>query len=291
MLLEAKLPFPLVARGKVRDIFDLGDALLFVATDRISAFDCVLGSGIPCKGRVLTQMSLFWFEFLGDLTKNHLITADVSEYPRQLAEFKKMLDGRSMLVKKAEMIAVECVARGYLAGSGWKEYQASGTICGIPLFPGLKNGDQLPEPIFTPATKASTGHDMNVPFDHVIGMLGSKVAQHLSNLTLDIYKKAAQYAQKRGIILADTKFEFGYIDGEIRLADEVLTPDSSRFWPADTYKPGGPQLSFDKQYVRDYLETLTWDKRPPAPSLPDEVVKRTSEKYQEAYERLTGRSI
>ncbi len=291
VLLEAKLPLPLVTRGKVRDVFDLGDSLLFVATDRISAFDCILGSGIPCKGRVLTQMSLFWFDYLADVTPNHLLTADVDKYPPRLFEFRKMLAGRSMIVKKAQMAPVECVARGYLAGSGWKDYQASGKVCGIPLPPGLKNGDRLPEPLFTPATKAVTGHDVNVSFKYVAGQLGVEVAGQLRDLTLEIYKRAAAYTLERGIILADTKFEFGFIQGQLTLADEALTPDSSRFWPADLYKPGGAQPSFDKQYVRDFLETLSWDKKPPAPALPDEVVRKTSEKYREAYRRLTGREL
>jgi len=291
VLLEAKLPLPLVARGKVRDIFDLGDSLLFVASDRISAFDCVLGSGIPCKGRVLTQMSLFWFEFLHDVTPNHLLTSTFKDYPRKLGKYKASLDGRSMIVKKAEMIQVECVARGYLAGSGWKEYHTTGKVCGIPLPAGLRDGDKLPEPLFTPATKAVTGHDVNVSFNYVAGLIGVDLAGQLRDVTLDIYNRAAAYALERGIILADTKFEFGFINEELTLADEALTPDSSRFWPADTYKPGGAQLSFDKQYVRNFLETLTWDKRPPAPALPDEVVRKTSEKYQEAYSRLTGKHL
>lgn len=291
VLLETKLSLPLVRRGKVRDIYDLGDNLLFVASDRISAFDCILPNGIPCKGRVLTQMSLFWFEFLKDRVPSHVLTADVREYPKKLARQRRTLDGRSMLVKKAEMIELECVARGYLAGSGWKEYSARGTVCGIPLAPGLQEGDRLPEPLFTPATKAQTGHDINVPFPYVVDMLGLDLAGQLRDLTLDIYQRAAAYARERGIILADTKFEFGFIDGQLVLADEVLTPDSSRYWPRDTYKPGGPQFSFDKQYVRDYLETLDWDKRSPAPALPPEVIRQTSEKYQEAYWRLTGRSL
>ena len=291
VLTEIKLPLPLAARGKVRDIFDLGDFLLFVASDRISAFDCILGSGIPCKGRVLTQMSLFWFDFLKDVTKNHLLTAEVNDYPRKIQKHKKILEGRSMLVQKAEMIQVECVARGYLAGSGWKEYQAAGKICGIPLPKGLRDGDQLPEPLFTPATKAITGHDVNVSFNYVAGLIGVDLAGQLRDLTLDIYTRAAAYALDCGIILADTKFEFGFINEEIVLADEALTPDSSRFWPVDSYKPGGPQPSYDKQYVRDYLETLTWNKKPPAPALPENVVRKTSEKYQEAYHRLTGKTL
>ena len=291
VVLETKLPLPLRAKGKVRDSNDAGDSLLFLATDRISAFDCVLGSGIPCKGRVLTQMSLFWFDFLKDTVKSHLITADVREYPKKLTKYKKMLDGRSMLVRKAEMVQVECVARGYLAGSGWKEYAKKRTVCAIPLPEGLRDGDRLPEPIFTPATKAKSGHDVNVPFQYVANLLGVDLAGQLRDYTLGIYERAARYAFERGIILADTKFEFGFVDGDLVLADEVLTPDSSRYWPADSYRPGGAQVSFDKQYVRDYLETLTWNKRPPAPALPAEVVRKTSEKYEEAYSRLTGRTL
>jgi phosphoribosylaminoimidazole-succinocarboxamide synthase len=288
---ETSLPLPLAGRGKVRDLYDLGETLLFVASDRISAFDCVHGSGIPCKGYVLTQMSLFWFEFLSYLVPSHLLTADVREYPRMLEPFARDLEGRSMLVKKARMIPVECVARGYLAGSGWKEYRAQGTVCGIKLPPGLKDGDRLPEPIFTPASKAESGHDENVSFEHVAGQIGTDLAVRLRDLTLTIYNKASTYALEHGIILADTKFEFGFVGDELVLGDEVLTPDSSRYWPADTWAPGGAQLSFDKQYVRDYLETLAWDKRPPAPALPDQVVEKTSEKYREAYTRLTGRSL
>jgi phosphoribosylaminoimidazole-succinocarboxamide synthase len=291
VLLQTKLPLPLRAKGKVRDIYDLGDTLLFIATDRISAFDCVLGSGIPCKGRVLTQMSLFWFEFLKGTIQSHLRTADVAEYPKRLARHRKVLDGRSMLVKKAEMLQVECVARGYLAGSGWKEYSKKGKVCGIPLPEGLRDGDRLPEPIFTPATKAKTGHDVNVPFQYVANLLGVDLAGQLRDTTLSIYEQAAAYALERGIILADTKLEFGFVGGDLVLADEVLTPDSSRYWPAETYRPGGAQPSFDKQYVRDYLETLSWNKRPPAPALPDEVIRKTSAKYQEAYSRLTGQTL
>lgn len=291
VLLETKLPLPLIARGKVRDIYDLGDRLLFIASDRISAFDCILGSGIPCKGRILTQMSLFWFDFLSDVAPSHLLTANFAEYPRKLARYRKKLDGRSMLVKKAQMIEIECVARGYLAGSGWKEYREKGSVCGIPLPPGMRDGDQLPEPIFTPATKAQTGHDMNVPFQYVAKQLGIDLAGRLRDLTLDLYNRAAKHALQRGIIVADTKFEFGFVNERLVLADEALTPDSSRYWPADTYRPGGPQYSFDKQYVRDYLETLSWDKRPPAPALPPEIVNKTSEKYEEAFTRLTGRTL
>jgi phosphoribosylaminoimidazole-succinocarboxamide synthase len=290
--LQTTLPLPLVARGKVRDIYQIDKGrLLFLATDRISAFDCILGSGIPCKGRVLTQMSLFWFEFLRDLVPSHLLPMDASQYPQVLAPFRSEIDGRALIVKKAEMIPLECVARGYLAGSGWKEYQQSGTVCGIGLPKGLRVGERLPQPIFTPATKAQSGHDMNVPFSALVDSLGAELANRLRELTLAIYERASRYAEERGILLADTKFEFGFVGGELVLADEVLTPDSSRYWPADSYAPGAPQVSFDKQFVRDYLETLSWDKRPPGPVLPDEVVRRTSEKYQEAFTRLSGRNL
>ena len=296
ILLRSDLPLPLQNRGKVRDVYALDEAgtsthLLFIATDRISAFDCVLESGIPSKGRVLTQMSLFWFDFLRHIVPPHLVTADVSLYPKVLHPFSELLEGRSMLVERAQMIEVECVARGYLAGSGWKEYSADGTVCGIRLPGGLRDGDRLPQPIFTPAIKSHGGHDQNVPFEHVADTIGSALAEHLRELTLDIYRQAAAYALERGIILADTKFEFGHVAGQLVLADEVLTPDSSRWWPADTYLPGRPQPSFDKQYVRDYLETLPWNKQPPAPGLPADVVRRTSEKYQEAFLRLTGQSL
>jgi phosphoribosylaminoimidazole-succinocarboxamide synthase len=277
----------LVASGKVRDVYAVDDVLLFVATDRISAFDCILPQGIPGKGRVLTQMSLFWFDFLRDLVPNHLITADVAKYPAALRKFEDQLEGRSMLVRRCRMEPVECVARGYVAGSGWKDYQKTGAICGIPLPPGLKESDRLPEPIFTPASKAETGHDENISFEAAAATVGAETASRLRDLTLAIYAKAAAYAESRGIILADTKFEFGWHDGQLLLADEVLTPDSSRFWPRSGYEPGGPQKSFDKQYVRDYLETLTWDKRPPAPDLPSAVVERTAEKYREAFTLLT----
>jgi phosphoribosylaminoimidazole-succinocarboxamide synthase len=281
----------LVHRGKVRDIYEAGEHLLFIATDRISAFDCVLPNGIPDKGRVLTQMSLFWFDYLKDVVPNHLLTAKVDEYPLELREFREQLEGRSMLVKKAEMFPVECVARGYVSGSGWKDYRRSGAICGIPLPAGLLESGQLPEPIFTPATKAQTGHDENISFDEAASVIGKATAKTLKDLTLSIYGKASDFARARGIILADTKFEFGVIDGEITLGDEVLTPDSSRYWPADSYAPGGPQKSFDKQFVRDYLETLDWNKQPPAPPLPEEVILKTAAKYREAYETLTGASL
>lgn len=291
ILLQTKLPLPLLTRGKVRDIYDLGDTLLFIATDRISAFDCVLASGIPCKGRVLTQMSVFWFDFLKPFVRSHLVTASIAEYPRKLSKHRGILESRSMLVNKAHMVQVECVARGYLAGSGWKEYKAQGKVCGIPLPPGLRESDRLPEPIFTPATKAQTGHDVNVPFRYVANLLGVDLAGQLRDLTLEVYQRAAAHTIEQGIILADTKLEFGFVNDELVLADEVLTPDSSRYWPADTYKSGQPQYSFDKQYVRDYLETLAWNKKPPAPPLPDSVVHKTSEKYLEAYSRLTGQAL
>jgi phosphoribosylaminoimidazole-succinocarboxamide synthase len=280
------------ASGKVRDVYRLdGEHLLFVATDRISAFDYVLATGIPHKGRVLTQISLFWFDFLKDLVPNHLVTADVDRYPSVLGPHTDELRGRSMLVMQAEMFPVECVARGYLSGSGWKEYKASGTVCGIELPPGLQESDQLPEPIFTPATKATTGHDINISFEEMCRLMDPGLSRQLRELTLRIYKKAADYARQRGIIIADTKFEFGRTAQGITLADEVLTPDSSRFWPADTYQPGKAQNSYDKQYVRDYLEEIRWNKQPPAPALPPEVALRTSEKYLEAYRQLTGREL
>ncbi|HEY0565629.1 MAG TPA: phosphoribosylaminoimidazolesuccinocarboxamide synthase [Terriglobales bacterium] len=279
------------ARGKVRDIYDLGDALLFVASDRISAFDCILGSGIPDKGRILTQISLFWFDFLKDVVPNHVITADVEQYPNETRPYRDALRGRSMLVRKAEMFPVECVARGYLSGSGWKEYKQTRKVCGIELPSGLRESDRLPQPIFTPATKAISGHDENIPFEQMAQIVGQERAQQLRDLTLRIYSKASQHAENRGIIIADTKFEFGLIGDTVVLADEVLTPDSSRFWPKDTYTPGGAQSSFDKQFVRDYLETLNWDKRPPAPSLPENVVQKTSEKYREAFRVLTGHDL
>ncbi len=279
------------ARGKVRDVYSLGDRLLIVATDRISAFDYILATGIPDKGRVLTQLSIFWFDFLRDVTPTHFLSADLAEYPAELRPFADQLAGRSMLVKRADMIEIECVARGYLSGSGWKEYKQHGTVCGIQLPAGLKESDKLPEPIFTPATKAQTGHDENVSFDHVVNLIGKDLATRLRDLTLAIYARAARYAETRGIIIADTKFEFGFVGGELVLGDEVLTPDSSRFWPAETYQPGGAQFSYDKQYVRDYLESIHWNKQPPAPALPDDVAARTGEKYRQAYQLLTGREL
>ena len=280
------------ASGKVRDVYRLdNEHLLFVATDRISAFDYVLATGIPHKGRVLTQLSLFWFDFLKDIVHNHLVTADVERYPVTLRKHADELRGRSMMVVRAEMFSVECVARGYLSGSGWKEYKATGKVCGIPLPAGLRESDQLPEPIFTPATKATTGHDINISFEEVCKLIDPGLARQLRDLTLKIYTKAANYARQRGIIIADTKFEFGQTAQGITLADEVLTPDSSRFWPADKYEPGRAQESYDKQYVRDYLEEIRWNKQPPAPALPPEVARQTSEKYLGAYRQLTGREL
>ncbi len=279
------------ARGKVRDVYQAGDRLLIVATDRISAFDYILATGIPAKGRVLTQLSIFWFEFLRDLVPNHFLTSRVEDYPAPFPDFRGQLEGRSMLVRRAEMIEIECVARGYLSGSGWKEYSQSGTVCGIPLPAGLRESSRLDEPIFTPAIKAQSGHDENISFERMAALVGGELAGRLRDLTLSIYERGARYAETKGIIIADTKFEFGTVAGELVLADEVLTPDSSRFWPADTYRPGGPQLSYDKQYVRDYLESIRWNKQPPAPGLPDEVAARTSEKYIQAYRALTGAEL
>ncbi len=292
VLTQSDLPgIELLGRGKVRDVYRVGDNLLIVTTDRISAFDYVLATGIPEKGRVLNQLTLFWLDHLKSLTPNPLITADVAGYPAELQKYSSQLEGRSMLVKRAKMVEIECVARGYLSGSGWKEYQQRGTVCGIALPPGLKESDRLPEPIFTPATKAQTGHDENISFDAMAGLIGSELSERLRRLTLAIYSAAAEYALARGIIIADTKFEFGFVGEELVLADEVLTPDSSRFWPVDSYRPGGPQPSYDKQYVRDYLESIHWNKQPPAPALPEDVALKTSEKYKDAYRALTGRSL
>jgi phosphoribosylaminoimidazole-succinocarboxamide synthase len=292
ILLQTDFPeLTLHARGKVRDLYSLNGQLLFVATDRISAFDYVLATGIPEKGRVLTQLSLFWFDFLKDVVKNHLVTANVDQYPAPLRKYADDLRGRSMLVSKAQMIDIECVARGYLSGSGWKEYQQTGAVCGIKLPSGLKESDKLPEPIFTPATKALSGHDENISIEEMAKRTGKDLAEKLRDLTLKIYKTAADYAAGRGIIIADTKFEFGHTPQGLILADEVLTPDSSRFWPADKYQPGKAQESFDKQFVRDYLEAIKWNKQPPAPSLPEDVAHRTSEKYIQAYKVLAGREL
>ena len=282
----------LKASGKVRDVYDIDEKqLLFVASDRISAFDYVLATGIPQKGRILTQISLFWFDFLADVVPNHLITAEVDKYPAAARKYADQLRGRSMLVRRAEIFPVECIVRGYISGSAWKEYKSTGGVSGIKLPTGLKESDQFPEPIFTPSTKATSGHDENISFDEMCNIVGVETASHLRDLTLRIYKKAAAYARERGIIIADTKFEFGRTEQGVTLCDEVLTPDSSRFWPADKYAPGRAQDSYDKQYVRDYLEEIHWNKQPPAPALPPEVARRTSEKYLEAYSQLTGRKL
>jgi len=293
VLLHTDFPdLHLHASGKVRDVYTVSDEqLLFVATDRISAFDYILATGIPHKGRVLNQISMFWFDYLADIVPNHLITANVDQYPQALRKYSDQMRGRSMLVQRAEMFPVECVVRGYISGSAWKEYKASGKVSGIQLPQGLKESDAFPEPIFTPSTKATTGHDENISFDEMCQLVGVETASHLRDLTLRVYKKAAAYARQRGIIIADTKFEFGRTAKGIALADEVLTPDSSRFWPADKYAPGRPQDSYDKQYVRDYLEQIHWNKQPPAPALPPDVALRTSEKYLEAYFQLTGHKL
>jgi len=292
-LLETNLgDIPLLGRGKVRDLYAIDGNLLLVATDRISAFDHVLATGIPGKGKILTQISLFWFDLLSDIVPNHLISADVREFPAQLAPYADQLEGRSMLVKRAEMFPVECVARGYLAGSGWKEYKAEGTVCGIALPAGLQDGSRLPEPIFTPATKSQDGaHDENISFAAVEKVIGAEDAVELRRLTMAIYARASAHAESKGLILADTKFEFGRTAEGIILADEVLTPDSSRFWDASNWKPGGAQPSFDKQFVRDYLESIHWNKQAPAPALPDDVARRTQDKYLEAFRLLTGRNL
>jgi len=287
---------PLVRRGKVRDVYAVDDAhLLIVATDRISAFDYVLGSGIPDKGRVLTQLSAFWFDPIADLVPHHLVTADVARFPASLAPHTDVLRGRSMLVRRTTPFSIECVARGYLSGSGWKDYLATGQVCGVALPAGLRESDRLPEPIFTPATKADTGHDENISEARAAAIVGEATLARLKALTLAIYARGVEHAASRGIILADTKFEFGTVASDagdqILLIDEVMTPDSSRFWPADGYAPGGPQPSFDKQYVRDHLEAIRWNKQPPVPSLPADVVARTREKYLDAYRRLTGQDL
>lgn len=293
IVLATSLPgVELFIRGKVRDVYRLGDQLLIVATDRISAFDYVLGSGIPDKGRVLTQLSRFWFERLRPIVNHHLVTTEVDEFPDLLKPLRMQLEGRSMLVRRTEMIPVECVARGYLSGSGWKEYQNGGSVCGIPLPAHLKESSRLPDPIFTPAIKAKSGHDENISFDRFREVVGDRArAEALRDLTLRLYDAAARYAESRGIIIADTKFEFGLLEGELLLIDECLTPDSSRFWPKETYHEGGPQVSFDKQYVRDYLESIRWNKQPPAPGLPWDVARATREKYLEAYRLLTGKEL
>ena len=288
---ETNLPgLKLLARGKVRDVYDLGEKLLIVSSDRISAFDCVLPTPIPDKGKVLNGLSRFWFSFLGNTPKNHLITTDVDKMGMGLEKHREVLAGRSMLVVKAEVFPIECVVRGYLMGSGWKEYQERGSVCGIPLPRGLKNGSKLEQPIFTPSTKAKTGHDENISFDRAAEIIGKQSAEKLRDLSISIYQRAAEHAVTKNIIIADTKFEFGMYNGEIILVDEVLTPDSSRFWPKEQWTPGQTQLSYDKQFVRDYLEGIGWNKQPPAPPLPDSVVQKTREKYIDAYKQITGQS-
>jgi len=280
-----------INQGKVREVFELEDSLLMVATDRLSAFDVVLPNTIPDKGKVLTQISAFWFEQLRHVVPNHVITARFSEFPRELKSFARELDGRSMIVRKCQTVPIECVVRGYLAGSGWKEYRQKQMVCGVPLPKGLQEADELLEPIFTPSTKAATGHDENISFERVVELVGGETATALRTFSLKIYSWAREYARSRGIIIADTKFEFGWHESELLLIDEVLTPDSSRFWPADEYEPGKSQPSFDKQFIRDYLETLDWDKTPPGPQLPEAIVEATTRRYREAYSRLTGKDL
>ncbi len=292
VLLETSIPYlKLHNKGKVREIFEIDGNLLLVATDRISAFDVILPNGIPHKGKVLTQMSEFWFELIGELTENHLITTSIDEIDKITEEDRDLLRGRSMLVKKVDVIPVECIVRGYLAGSGWKEYKEHGTVCKINLPDNLKESDKLPEPIFTPSTKAESGHDENISFEEAVNITGRELAEEIRQKSIAIYKKASEYALTKGIIISDTKFEWGKYGDKVILIDEVLTPDSSRFWPMESYSPGKPQPSFDKQFVRDYLESCGWDKNPPPPLLPEDIIRTTSEKYLEAYTKLTGKEI
>lgn len=288
---EAKLPFDVFKKGKVRDIYDVGDHLLLIVTDRISAFDWVLPEAIPYKGICLTQISAFWFDYFKDLVPNHMESATVDDFPEEFQEYKEELFGRSMLVKKAEVLPIECIVRGYISGSAWKSYQKDQTVCGIKLPSGMKESDKFEEPLFTPSTKAETGHDENISYDQMVEIIGAEDAAKLRDLSLKIYNTAAEYARKKGIIIADTKFEFGKIGDQIILVDEVLTPDSSRFWPADEYTPGKGQSSFDKQFVRDYLSGTGWDKNSSPPHLPDEVVEGTKNRYLEAYEKITGKQL
>lgn len=289
---QTNLPgIKLFARGKVRDMYEVGDELVIVATDRVSAFDCVLPDPIPFKGKVLTALSSFWFNRTGDVIPNHLITTNVEDYPSSLQQFKDLLEGRSMLVKKTEVIKIECVVRGYLAGSAYREYQSTGSICGIPLPPGLREADPLPEPVFTPATKAESGHDINITRGQMEELIGDKLTEELAEISLEIYKRGSELLKSRGMIVVDTKFEFGVRDGKVMLVDELLTPDSSRFWSEEEYMPGKHQESFDKQFLRDYLETLDWDKTPPAPHIPPHIIQRTSERYLEAYRGITGEEL
>lgn len=275
-------------KGKVRDIYEVNDYLLIVATDRVSAFDVVLPTGIPGKGMVLTQISLFWFNQVKDIIENHVVSANIEEFPESLIKYKDILEGRSMLVRKATPLPVECIVRGYITGSGWKDYQKTGMVCGIKLPSGLKESQKLPEPIFTPSTKADQGHDINIIFEETIKILGKETAEKIRNFAIAIYKKASEIAEKKGIIIADTKMEFGFYNGKIILIDELLTPDSSRFWSMKDYSPGKSQDSYDKQIVRDYLLSIKWDKKPPAPELPEEIVKKTSERYEEIFKILTS---
>jgi phosphoribosylaminoimidazole-succinocarboxamide synthase len=281
----------LFKRGKVRDVYDLGDKLLIISTDRISCFDVILPNGIPGKGKVLTALSCFWFDFIKEIIPTHFITADINKYPVELKKYESMLAGRSMLVLKTKPFPVECVVRGYLSGSGWKEYKEKQAVCGIKLPAGLVESDKLPQALFTPSTKAETGHDINVTPKYIEDLVGKETSDKLAKISMEIYQKAGRYASSRGIIIADTKFEFGMLDNQMLIIDEVLTPDSSRFWPADKYGPGSAQPSFDKQFVRDYLETLDWNKTPPAPGLPEEIIEKTSQKYFEAYKRITGKEL
>ena len=281
----------LYKRGKVRDVYDLKDKLLIISTDRISCFDVVLPCGIPYKGKVLTALSCFWFEFIKNITRHHFLSSDINQCPKELSKYHKQLSGRSVLVRKTKPLAVECIVRGYLSGSGWKEYQKSQSVCGIKLPPGLLESDKLPEVLFTPSTKADTGHDINVDQEYIENLLGKDTADKLKKTSIAIYNETSAYAKRHGIVIADTKFEFGVCDNEIILIDEVLTPDSSRFWPRDQYRPGQPQASFDKQFVRDYLESLNWDKTPPAPTLPQEIIEKTSQKYLEAYRKIVGKEL
>ncbi|MDP2862746.1 MAG: phosphoribosylaminoimidazolesuccinocarboxamide synthase [Desulfobacterales bacterium] len=282
----------LLKRGKVRDIYDLGDKLLMIATDRISAFDVVMPDPIPDKGKILSSISLFWFDAIRPLVQHHVISSNVAEYPAECRKYSEELYGRSMLVKRAEPLPIECVVRGYLSGSGWSSYQEHGEICGIKLPKGLQESDKLPEPVFTPSTKEEVGtHDINIDFDETVKIIGRKLAEKVKELSIEIYIKGSKLAAQKGIIIADTKFEFGIVENKIIIIDEVLTPDSSRFWPKDSYKPGGPQLSFDKQYLRDYLISIKWNRKPPAPSLPKDVIDNTRSKYMEALKRLTGAEL
>ena len=288
VVVQTELPFRIFKKGKVRDVYEVGDKLLLIATDRISAFDFVLHEPIPNKGICLTQISRFWFEYFKDVVPSHMISADVSEYPDELQEFSDLLNGRSMLVKKTKVFPIECIVRGYISGSAWRSYKKDGTICGVKLPSGLRESDRFDEPLFTPSTKADTGHDINISFEEMVRLIGEDDAELIRNLSLKLYKEGAEYALKKGIIIADTKFEFGKIDDEIIVVDELLTPDSSRFWPADLYKPGKSQPSFDKQNVRDYLTSTGWDKNSNPPYLPEEVILETQRKYLEAYEKITG---